>query len=109
MKIPTLDDDSVPLEDILDLIPNGHLILIKLEKSLQTNVTNMFKFYSKKAEKQAETGIPYQYMEENQTFWADNVLPIARQLSAVDPLIMEKYEKLFSLEIAKSLGNTQTS
>lgn len=107
-KIPSLDDPEFDLSDIADVIPNGHLILTRLERNLQNHIIDLWRFYSKTEPDQEKNGVPYQYLSKHQEEWANAVMPISRQLSAVDPLIMEKYMKLYSMEIAKStVGNQQ--
>lgn len=94
--------DEMDLTDIADVIPNGHLILTRLEATLQTHIQDLWKFYAKQDPDQRKTGVPYQYMPAHQEEWVKCIMPISRQLASVDPLIMEKYQKLFSLEIAKA-------
>lgn len=101
--------DEMDLTDIADVIPNGHLILTRLETNLQTHIQDLWKFYAKQDANQRKTGVPYQYMPEHQEEWVKCVMPISRQLASVDPLIMEKYQKLFSLEIAKAAPSQQSS
>lgn len=101
--------DEMDLTDIADVIPNGHLILTRLEATLQTHIQDLWKFYAKQDPDQRKTGVPYQYMPAHQEEWVKCVMPISRQLASVDPLIMEKYQKLFSLEIAKATPPSQQS
>lgn len=99
MGIPS--PDEINLSDIADTIPNGHLVLRRVERNLLENVVELFRFYTKKDSNQEKTGIPFQYMEENQGDWANYTTPISTALSTVDNMIMEKYSKLYSLDIIK--------
>lgn len=94
--------DTQDRSDYQDVIVDGHLNLRKIEQKIRTAAININLFYSKKDPEEKKVGVPYQYQLEHQAEWDALWLPINQALAIVDTLVMNKHEKLFAMEIAKS-------
>ena len=95
------DDPKVNIEDILDVVPRGHIIFKKVEEEFRGEIIKLTEWYSRvndPNDKDIDQNIPYQYQKKNQTQWITSTNIITKLLSHIDPVIMEKYKELYLLE-----------
>lgn len=106
-NIEPLDSNNTDLKPILAIIPYEYRSTIKLETGLQVNLKNLLEFYKITNDEMKTTNgkrpiitmPPYQYLQENQAVWLDNVFPIVREVNSIYKVIMDMYKELYRLEV----------
>jgi len=96
MKLGSIDEPTINIEDILDVIPRGHIIFKKVEQEFRDEIQTLAEWYELTTENREQ--IPYQYKPENQGTFIKSTNIITKLLSHIDPVIMEKYKELYLLE-----------
>ena len=95
MKLGSVDEPNINIEDILDVIPRGHIIFKKVEQEFRDEIVKLAEWYDRVDRKEK---IPYQYLPKNQPLFIKSTNMITKLLSHIDPVIMEKYKELYMLE-----------
>jgi len=95
------DDPKINIEEILDIVPRGHIIFKKIEEEFRAEIIKLTEWYSKVNDPNDKTinqDIPYQYQKKNQSQFTASTNIITKLLSHIDPVIMEKFKELYLLE-----------
>ncbi len=100
-NVGSLDSPKINIEDILDIVPRGHIIFKKIEEEFRNEIIKLSEWYSMlndPKDKTIDQKIPYQYQRKNQSQFQRSTNIITKLLSHIDPVIMEKYKDLYLLE-----------